>query len=104
MKRHILIYGVIGGILIALLQWSEYRFVVIEHSVEIYAGLVAVTFAILGIWLGLKLTGPQRVVVRMRCGAVSVAVLVALQLDGSEQAGEFLAIHRSYGNLDDQCE
>ena len=46
--------------------------------------------------------GPRRVVVRMRCGAVSVAVLVALQLDGSEQAGEFLAIHRSYGNLDDQ--
>jgi hypothetical protein len=48
--------------------------------------------------------GPQRVVVRMRCGAVSVAVLVALQLDGSEEGGEFFAIHRSYGNLDDQGE
>ncbi len=46
--------------------------------------------------------GPQRVVVRMRCGAVSVAVLVALQLDGSEEGGEFLAILGSYGNLDDQ--
>jgi len=65
MKRHVLIYGIIGGILIALLKWTEYRFLVIEHSIEIYGGLVAATFAVLGIWLGLKLTGKQeRVVVR----------------------------------------
>ncbi len=56
MKRHILIYGLIGGIIIALLKWSEYRFLVVEHSLEIYGGLVAATFAALGIWLGLKLT------------------------------------------------
>jgi DNA-binding CsgD family transcriptional regulator len=54
MKRHILIYGVLGGILITLLKWSEYRFLVIEHSLEIYGGLVAVTFAALGIWLGIS--------------------------------------------------
>ena len=55
MKRHVLIYGLIGGILIAVLKWTEYRFLVIEHSFEIYGGLVAATFAVLGIWLGLKL-------------------------------------------------
>ena len=33
---------------------------VIDHSVEIYGGLTAITFAVLGIWLGLKLTGPPR--------------------------------------------
>ena len=65
MKRHVLIYGLIGGLLIALLKWTEYRFLVIEHSVEIYGGLVAATFAALGIWLGLKLTGRQeRIVVK----------------------------------------
>lgn len=65
MKRHVLIYGLIGGILIALLKWTEYRFLVIEHSLEIYGGLTAATFAILGIWLGLKLTRPQeRIVVK----------------------------------------
>ena len=65
MKRHVLIYGLIGGLLIALLKWTEYRFLVIEHSVEIYGGLVAATFAVLGIWLGLKLTGRQeRIVVK----------------------------------------
>ncbi len=65
MKRHVLMYGMIGGGLITLLQWSEYRFLVIEHSVEIYGGLIAATFAILGIWLGLKLKGTrQKIVVR----------------------------------------
>lgn len=58
--RHVLIYGAIGGVLIALMQWTEYRFVVIEHSVEIYGGLIAATFAGLGIWLGLKLTRGRR--------------------------------------------
>ena len=60
MKRHVLIYGLLGGILIALLKWTEYRFLVVEHSIEIYGGLVAATFAILGIWLGLKLTGTRQ--------------------------------------------
>jgi hypothetical protein len=51
MKRHVLTYGLIGGILIAVLKWTEYRFLVIEHSMEIYGGLTAATFAVLGIWL-----------------------------------------------------
>ena len=65
MKRHILLYGLIAGVLIAALKWAEYRFLVIEHSIEIYAGLIAATFAALGIWLGLKLTARQaRVVIK----------------------------------------
>ena len=63
MKRHILIYGLVGGVLIGLLKWSEYRFLVVEHSLEIYGGLVAATFAAIGIWLGLKLTRPRETVV-----------------------------------------
>src|SRR3989442_3715438 len=56
MKKHILIYGLCGGILIVVLKLIEYRFLVLEHSVEIYGGLVAAVFAPLGIWLGPKLT------------------------------------------------
>ena len=41
MKRHVLIFGVVGGLLIVTLQYTEYRFVVIEHSVELYGALVA---------------------------------------------------------------
>ena len=50
--KHIFLYGIIGGILIAALRWSEYRFLVIDHSLEIYSGLIAATFAAVGIWLG----------------------------------------------------
>jgi DNA-binding CsgD family transcriptional regulator len=65
MRRHILLYGLLGGVLIALLQLIEYRWIVVERSVEIYGGLVAAVFAGFGIWLGLRLTrGRERVVVR----------------------------------------
>jgi NarL family two-component system response regulator LiaR len=53
--RDILLYGLCGGILITLLKLTEYRFVVVEHSLEIYGGLVAALFSGLGIWLGLTL-------------------------------------------------
>jgi DNA-binding CsgD family transcriptional regulator len=56
MKRHVVIFGLVGGILIAVLQYTEYRFVVIEHSVELYGALVAVLFAAFGIWLGQRIT------------------------------------------------
>ncbi|HJT65771.1 MAG TPA: response regulator transcription factor [Pyrinomonadaceae bacterium] len=66
MKRqtiiHALIYGVTGGVLIVVLRLIEFRFLVIEHSVEIYGTLIAALFAALGIWLGLKLTRKEEVV------------------------------------------
>jgi DNA-binding CsgD family transcriptional regulator len=60
---HTLIYGLSGGILIVVLKLLEFRFLVVEHSIEIYIGLVAALFAGLGIWLGLKLTRKQEVIV-----------------------------------------
>jgi DNA-binding CsgD family transcriptional regulator len=65
MRKSVLLYGLLGGALIALLRVIEYRYLVVEHSVEIYGGFIALLFVILGIWLGLRLTGrPERVVVR----------------------------------------
>lgn len=56
MRRDVIVYGLLGGVLIALLKLVQYRFLLAEHSIEIYAGLIAAIFAALGIWLGLKLT------------------------------------------------
>ena len=69
MKRHVLLFGVVGGLLIATLQYTEYRFVIIEHSVELYSALIAILFAAFGIWLGLRITctretGRETVVVK----------------------------------------
>ena len=68
-KRTILLYGVVGGVLIAALKLIEFRFLVVEHSLEIYGGLVALLFAGLGIWLGLKLTRSKETVVVREAGA-----------------------------------
>jgi NarL family two-component system response regulator LiaR len=55
--KHLAIYGVCGGLLIVAMRYFEYRFLVLSHSVEIYAALIAASFAAIGIWFGLTLTG-----------------------------------------------
>jgi DNA-binding NarL/FixJ family response regulator len=55
-KNAVLVYGISGGILIAALRFAEYRFLVVEHSVEIYGALIAAVFAGVGVWLGLTIT------------------------------------------------
>ena len=60
---HTLIYGLCGGVLIVVLRLVEFKFLIVEHSFEIYAGLVATIFATLGIWLGLKLTKKKEVLI-----------------------------------------
>jgi NarL family two-component system response regulator LiaR len=62
-KKAVLVYGLCGGLLIAALRFAEYRFLVVEHSIEIYGGLIALLFASVGIWLGLTLTRKTEVVV-----------------------------------------
>ena len=65
MRKQVILYGLVGGILIVGLKLIEYRWLVVEHSIEIYGGLIAAIFAGVGIWLGLRLTRQkERVVVR----------------------------------------
>src|SRR5438270_578739 len=47
MKKHILLYGLAGGAMIMSLKLIEYRFLVLQHSFEIYGGLIAAVFALL---------------------------------------------------------
>jgi DNA-binding NarL/FixJ family response regulator len=56
MRKHILWYGLLCGVLIAVLRLVEYRWLVVSHSIEMYGALVAALFAGVGIWLGRRLT------------------------------------------------
>lgn len=62
MRKHVLVFGLVGGVLIALLQAVEYRYIVIERSVEIYGAIVAAIFAAVGIWLGRKIARTRDVI------------------------------------------
>jgi two-component system, NarL family, response regulator LiaR len=63
MKRTAFVFGALGGVLVAVLKAVEYRFLVVEHSLEIYGGLVALVFSAVGLWLGLTLAGRRRDVI-----------------------------------------
>ena len=91
MKKTVLPYGLLGGVLIAALKLIEYRYLVLEHSVEIYGGIIAALFSALGIWLGLKLTRTKETVVTREVHVpieVPVAVHVPVPVSGPFQRNE----------------
>lgn len=53
------LYGVCMAVLLFLLKWLQYRFIIIDHALEIYVGAIALMFTCLGIWLALKLAKPK---------------------------------------------
>jgi len=62
-KKTIFLYGLALALLIFALRFIEYRFLVRDLTLEFYVGLVAILFAGLGIWIGLRLTRKEVVVV-----------------------------------------
>ena len=81
MKKTVLLYGILGGLFVALLQVVEYRFLILSHSLEIYGGIVAALFAALGFWLGIRLARAREVVV-VREVPVEVPVEVRVPVAG----------------------
>ncbi|WP_316784041.1 response regulator transcription factor [Pedobacter frigiditerrae] len=57
--KQTILYGISFAFLLALIKWLEIRYVIFQHSFEIYAGAIALIFTILGIWLALKLAKPR---------------------------------------------
>ena len=53
------VYSISLAFLLFLLKWLELRFIIFDHSFEIYIGFIALIFTALGIWLALKLSKPK---------------------------------------------
>lgn len=54
--RHIGVYGLSIAVLVFLLKWLQWNFLIVDNSLDIYIGLIAVLFTVLGIWIALQLT------------------------------------------------
>lgn len=80
MKKLLLAYGLVAGLLIAGLRYAEYRFLVLDHALDLYGGLVAVVFTVVGLWFGLRLTRPRETVV-VREVPVEIPVPVPIRPD-----------------------
>jgi two-component system, NarL family, response regulator LiaR len=64
MRKTILIYGVALAALTGILKFIEYRYFVRDLSLEFYLGVVAILFAGLGVWAGLRLTRRKIVIAK----------------------------------------
>lgn len=53
-------YGLALGVLLAALQAARYRLMVLDNAQELYIGLIALLFTVLGIWAGHRLTAGRK--------------------------------------------
>jgi NarL family two-component system response regulator LiaR len=61
--RSVLLYGASLAFLLLLLRWTEWQLVFVDNSFELYAGIIAVIFTLLGIWLTRKLSRPKTILI-----------------------------------------
>ena len=58
-SRHLVLYGVLLAILVFILKWLQWKFLIVDNSLDIYVGLIAVFFTVLGIWIATQLVKPK---------------------------------------------
>ena len=80
MKR-VAVFGVGAGLLIAAMQFVEYRFLVVTHSIEIYGAIIAAAFAAVGVWFGFTVN-KEKVVLKEVPVEVQVPVEVRVPAGG----------------------
>ena len=56
-------YGLGLAAMILLLRWLEWRYVLVSRSFEMYIGLIAGIFLLLGIWLATRIIKPKHTTV-----------------------------------------
>lgn len=55
-SKPFVLYGLSLALLIFVLKWLQWKFLIRDHSVEVYMGLIAVFFTAVGIWVATQLT------------------------------------------------
>ena len=58
-NKLVIFYGASFAGILLLWKWLEFRFVIMDHSFEVYIGAIALIFTSLGIWLAIKLIKPK---------------------------------------------
>jgi DNA-binding CsgD family transcriptional regulator len=58
-SKSLILYGSLLAVLVFLLKWLQWKFLIVDNSIEIYIGLIAVFFTILGIWVATQLVKPK---------------------------------------------
>ena len=72
MRKTLLLYGFSLAILVLLLKFLEYRYIIHDLSLAFYIGLIAIFFAALGAWVGLRLTRKKKIILPLPTGAFKI--------------------------------
>lgn len=100
--RHIILYGIILAILVFTLKWLQWKFLIIDNAIDIYIGLVAVFFTLLGTWVATQLMKPKvQTVIKEVPGPFTVNEAGLRQLNLSSREYEVLQLlAKGYSNAD----
>lgn len=85
--KPILLYGAALAVLVFALKWLQWKFLIMDNAIDIYIGLVALFFTLLGIWVASQLMKPKvKTVIKEVPGpfAVNEAELKKLNLSTRE--------------------
>ncbi|MFC7524103.1 response regulator transcription factor [Parapedobacter sp. GCM10030251] len=64
--KRILLYGLMLAVLVFFLKWIQWNFLIIDHAIDIYVGIIAVLFLVLGIWVANQLIKPKIVTIERK--------------------------------------
>lgn len=56
---HIVLYGALMAIMVFVLKWLQWKYLIADNSSDIYLGLIAVFFTVLGVWIASQLASPK---------------------------------------------
>ncbi|MES2780829.1 MAG: LuxR C-terminal-related transcriptional regulator [Bacteroidota bacterium] len=57
--KEVLLYGISMAMLVLLLKWLEAHFIILNYRLDLFIGVIAILFMVLGIWLAFKLVKPK---------------------------------------------
>ncbi|UII34623.1 response regulator transcription factor [Fulvivirga ulvae] len=54
-SKYIIIYGVSMALMVFILKWLQWKYLIADNSLDLYTGLIAIFFTILGVWVATQL-------------------------------------------------
>lgn len=96
----VLLYGAALAVLVFALKWLQWKFLIIDNAIDIYIGLVAVFFTVLGIWVATQVMKPKvQTVIKEVPGPLAVNEAELKKLNLSSREYEVLQLlARGYSN------
>jgi|SRR5690606_38061716 len=58
-SKYITLYGMLLALLVFVLKWIQWKFLIVDHALDIYIGLIALFFTALGIWVAAQFFKPK---------------------------------------------